>query len=77
MEGNKNWWNDIDPCFYTGGQGGGQIFYVVGGEGHDVDADVNAEMYSMSEANFLVNAANILVSKASKLSAGARIFRGP
>ena len=31
----------------------------------------------VSEANFLVSEANITVSEASKLSAGARIFRGP
>ena len=50
---------------HTGGRGG-QTFYVVGGVGHD---DVDEEMY--------VNEAHILVSKANKLSAGARIFRGP
>ena len=44
---------------------GGQTFYVVGGCGHD---NVNEEMN--------VSKANILVSKANKLSAGARIFRG-
>ena len=49
-------------------QGGGQTFYVVGGGGHD-DVDVDEEIY-VSEVNFLV-------SEASKLSAGARIFRGP
>ena len=43
----------------------GQTFYVVGGGGYD---DVDEEMY-VSEANFLV-------SKASKLSAGATIFKG-
>ena len=46
---------------------GGQTFYV-----KDVgsDDDVDGEEEDVSEAN-------ILVSKASKLSAGARIFRGP
>ena len=46
---------------------GGQTFYVedVGG-----DDDVDGEEEDVSEAN-------ILVSEASKLSAGARIFRGP
>ena len=43
----------------------GKTFYAVGGGGHD---DVDKEMY--------VSEANILVSKASKLSAGARNFRG-
>ena len=45
----------------------GQTFYVedVGG-----DDDVDGEEEDVSEAN-------ILVSEASKLSAGARIFRGP
>ena len=51
----------------------GQTFYVVGGGGYD---DVDEEM-DVSEANFLVSEANITVSEASKLSAGARIFRGP
>ena len=48
-------------------EGGGQTFYVkdVGG-----DDDVDGEEEDVSEAN-------ILVSEASKLSAGARIFRGP
>ena len=44
-----------------------------GGGAYD---DVVEEM-DVSEANFLVSAANIFVSEASKLSAGARIFRGP
>ena len=50
----------------------GQTFYVVGCSGHD---DVDEEMY-VSKANFLVREVNILVSKASKLSAGTGIFRG-
>ena len=48
---------------------GGQTFFVGGGGGHD---DVDEEMY--------VSKAKFLVSKASKLSAGARILgarRGP
>ena len=55
-----------DKHFYTE-RGGGQTFYVrdVGG-----DDDVGGEEEDVSEAN-------ILVSKASKLSAGARISRGP
>ena len=46
---------------------GGQTFYVedVGG-----DDDVDGEEEDVSEAN-------ILVSEASKLFTGARIFRGP
>ena len=46
---------------------GGQTFYVedVGG-----DDDVDGEEEDVSEAN-------ILVSEASKLAAGARIFKGP
>ena len=63
---------------HRGGQtflhrGGGQTFFVGDGGGYD-DAD---EEMDMSAANFLVSAANIFVSEASKLSAGARIFRGP
>ena len=58
-------------CFSPGGQTfwgeGGQTFYVEDGEGDD---DVNGEEEDVSEAN-------ILVSEASKLSTGARIFRGP
>ena len=50
---------------------GGQAFYAVGGGGHD-----DEEIY-VSKANFLVSEAHILVSEASKLSAGARISRGP
>ena len=50
-------------------QGGAQTFFV----GYD---DVDEEM-DVSEANFLVSEGNISVSKASKLSAGARIFMGP
>ena len=48
-------------------RGGGQTFHVkdVGG-----DDDVDGEEEDVSKAN-------ILVSEASKLSAGARIFRGP
>ena len=46
--------------------GRGQTFYVGGGGAYD---DVVEDLV-VSEANFLV-------SKASKLSAGARIFRGP
>ena len=54
-----------DKHFYT--ERGGQTFYVkdVGG-----DDDVDGEEEDVSEAN-------ILVSEASKPSAGARIFRGP
>ena len=53
-------------------RGGGQTVYVGGSGGHDDDEEMD-----VSEANFLVSEANILVSEASKLSAGARIFRGP
>ena len=45
---------------------GGQTFYVGGGGAYD---DVDEEV-DVSKVNFLV-------SEASKLSAGARIFRGP
>ena len=53
-----------DKHFFT--ERGGQTFYVkdVGG-----DDDVDGEEEDVSEAN-------IPVSEASKLSAGARIFRG-
>ena len=47
-------------------RGKGQTFFV-GGGGSYVDVD---EEMGVSEANFTV-------SQASKLSAGARIFRGP
>ena len=52
---------------------GGQTFFVGGGGGYeDVDEEID-----VSEASFLVSEANIFVSEASKLSAGARISRGP
>ena len=51
----------------------GQTFYVGGVGGYD---DVDEEM-DVSEANFLVSEVNIIVSEASRLSAGARILRGP
>ena len=54
-------------------RGGGQTFFVGGGGGYD---DVDEEI-DMNEASFLVSEGNIFVSKASKLSAGARILRGP
>ena len=44
-------------------------FYVGG------DDDVDEEM-DLSEANFPLSEANILVSEVSKLSTGARTFRG-
>ena len=53
--------------------GGGQTFFVGGSGAYDA---VNEEMV-VSEANYPVSEANIFVSKASKLSAGARILRGP
>ena len=54
-------------------RGGGQIFFVGGSGGYeDVDEEID-----VSEAGFLVSEANIFVSEASKLSTGARIFRGP
>ena len=46
--------------------GGGQTFNVRGGGAYD---DVDEEM--------VASIVNFLVSEASKLSAGARIFRGP
>ena len=45
---------------------GGQTFYVGGGSAYDDD-----------DEEMDVTKANNLVSEASKLSAGARIFRGP
>ena len=57
---------------HTGGgqtflhRGGGQTFFVGGGGAY---GDVDEEK--------VVSEANIFVSEASKLSAGARIFRGP
>ena len=38
---------------------------------------VSEANYLVSEANIFVSEANIFVSEASKLSPGARIFRGP
>ena len=56
---------------------GGQTFcltlFVGGGGGYD-DVDVDEKM-DVSEVNFLVIKANILVSEAKKLSAEARISR--
>ena len=49
-------------------RGGGQTFSV-GGDGGDDDVD--------GEKEEDVSKANTLASKASKLSAGARILRGP
>ena len=57
-----------DKHFYT--LVGGQPFHVVDCGCHE-DVGVDEVMY-VSEANFLVSVANILVSEASKLSAGAR-----
>ena len=66
---------------HTGGRGGGaniftlrgeQTFYVGGDDAYD---DVDEEM-DLSEANFPASEENILVSEVSKLSAGARTFRG-
>ena len=51
-------------------QVGGQTFFVGGSGGFD---DVDEEI-DVSEANFLLSEVNIFVSKASKLSAGARIL---
>ena len=65
MRGGRRWTNTF--AFV-----GGQTFYVGGGGGHDDDEEM-----VVREANFLLSEANILVSKASKLSAGTRIFRGP
>ena len=53
---------------------GGQKFYVGGSGGYD-DVDFDKEI-DVSKANFLVSKANIFVSEASKLSTGARIFKG-
>ena len=70
---NFNFGRMVKHFSHTGGEhtflhnGWGQTFHVVGGGGHD-GVDVEKEMY--------VSKANFLVSKASKLSAGARIFRG-
>ena len=50
-----------------------QTFFVGGDGGYD---DVDEEI-DVSEVSFLVSVANIFVSEASKLSTGARIFRGP
>ena len=52
---------------------GGQTSFVRGSGAYD---DVDEEMV-VSTANFLVIRGNNFVSEASKLSAGARIFRGP
>ena len=51
---------------------GGQRLYVGGGGAYD---DVDEEMV-VSVANFLVSEVNIFVRKVSKVSEGARIFRG-
>ena len=59
--------------FLTHRRGGGQTFFVGGSGAYD---NVDEEMV-VSTANFLGIRANNFVSEASKLSAGARIFRGP
>ena len=66
---------------HTGGGGGTNIFAFRGGQtffvgGRGAYGDVDEEMV-VSAANFLGSRANNFVSEASKLSAGARIFRGP
>ena len=62
-------WGDKHFCI----ERGGQTFFVGGGGRYD---DVDKEI-DVSEASFPVSEANIFVSEASKLSAGARIFKGP
>ena len=75
---------------HTGGRGGGtniftsrrgptflhrlreQTSYIEGGGGGYEDKEMD-----VSVAHFLASKANNLVSEASKLSAGARICRGP
>ena len=52
---------------------GGQPFFVGGSGSYD---DVDEEI-DVCEASFLVSEADIFVSEASKLYAGARISRGP
>ena len=64
-----SWWGDKHFCIERGGD---NIFFGCGGSYDDVDEEID-----VSEASFLVSEANIFVSEASKLSAGARIFRGP
>ena len=54
-----------DKHFYLWGWGGQTFFVEVGGAFDDVDEEM------------VVSVVNFLVSEASKLSAGARIFRGP
>ena len=60
--------------------GGGKHFYMRGGDKHFYTFSVgsdggNDDVDSEEEED--VSEANIFVSEASKLSAGARIFRGP
>ena len=57
---------------HTGGRGGQTFLFEVGGAFDDVDEEM-----VLSVANFYVSEAKIFVSEASKLSAGARIFKGP
>ena len=57
---------------HTGGRGGQTFLFEVGGAFDDVDEEM-----VLSVAKFYVSEAYMFVSKASKLSAGARIFRGP
>ena len=54
-------------CFPTWGEGGTNIFYTQDGGGDD---NIDGQEEDVSKANTLEN-------KTSKLSAGAKIFRGP
>ena len=57
----KHFYVDVGKLFFL--QGGGKTFY-------------DEEMY-VSESNFVENKANILMRIVSKLTAGARIVKGP
>ena len=52
---------------------GGKTFFLWRGGAYDYDDEEKV----VSKPKFPVSEANIFVSEASKLSAGARIFRGP
>ena len=58
---------------HTQEEGWGQIFFTHGGRGQTFFVGA----YDAVNEEMVVSEVNIFVSEASKLSAGARIFRGP
>ena len=62
---------------FTHKEGGQTFLHIWGGQTFSVGSDGGNDDVDGEEEEEDVSEANILVSEASKLSAGARIFRGP